>query len=390
MKKMNSKTFAFLLSASFFAALCLLGFCVGEAHKIWGLECDWKKGITNQNNALVGRQQKADYISQKNLSHNAFIIGGSKAGALRPEKLNFYTGLDFYNFYVSSGNFRDFNLFIDYILNHYDGEVKQILLHLSSHEAEMFSRISFAPIQMGKNPIAKLQSLFQYLKENFLNIDIFIGLYSLWNEKNPIGISSQTGERSQDDDDFIHESYQNDKIKFDKEVLSYWTNYDSALKKLFYEQVELPACKKNIQTLKKIKSKCEKKDVALKVVIGPTFIAELYKYASQEYIEYLKEIVSVCGSVWNFSGINDVNMNPYNFYNGGHCWLFTGDKMIEIMNRKNPNLDDLDAFGILLTSRNIDDYLASQKQKWQALKSEYDKTKTVSLKSKDDKSYLGK
>lgn len=405
--QMKPKTFALLVASAFLSAFCLLAGCVFAANKMWGKKKldsdkpDWKHGIVYEPNSLIVRQQKTDYISQKNISHTGFVIGGSKSGALRPELLNQFTGNNFYNFYMNNGNFRDYSLYTDYILKECP-DVESIVLHLSSHESEEFVRVPFIPVQMQTNIFSKLHSLCQFFRENIVNnflIDLnpqtIFQLFRKRNEsKKPTGlnISSPTGERNSENDAFTKSTYEADHEKFYKSVLCYWTDYDDALKNLFSltDEPPLPACEKNISALEHIKSACEEHGVKLTVVIGPTFIAECYKYASPRYVQYLKDIVSVCGSVWNFSGINDVSMNPYNFHDGGHCWLFAGDKMLETMYAAEPNVSDMDAFGILLSPENVGAFIARQEEKWAALKAEYDRTGTVPLQTEEDESYLGK
>lgn len=386
---MKPRTFAALSAAAFLSALCLLAGCIFAAHRLWGT--DRRPGVTDQCNAIIGRQEKADYISGGNCAHTGFVIGGSKAGALRAEVLNSFAGGDYYNFYVSSGNFRDFDLYAGYILKECT-DAESIILHLSSHEAEKFMRIPYIPVQMQSNPLSRLHSLGQFVREKYLGLQTFNLLRSRRRaDTGVIGISCATGERDAADDAFVYSSYEADPQKFCRDVLCYWTDWDSALKSLFRltKEPPLPACEKNIRALRRIKSECGQNGVKLTVVIGPTFIAECHRYASGRYVQYVKDIVSVLGSVWNFSGINDVNMNPHNFYNGGHCWLFVGDKMIEAMFAGEPNVSDMDAFGILLTPENVNAFIARQKEKWQELKLEYECTGTIALQTKQDASYLG-
>ena len=64
--------------------------------------------------------------------------------------------------------------------------------------------------------------------------------------------------------------------------------------------------------------------------------------------------------------------------------------MIETMYSAEPNTSDMDSFGILLTSDNIGAYIESQREKWCALKAEYDKTGAITLQGKTDASYLAR
>lgn len=387
MKNLKPKAFALLMVLAFVSALCLLFTCICLSYRFAKIKTDYKDGIISVNNILASRQDKTDHILQKDLDYTAFILGGSKAGGLHTQVFDSYTNEKFYNLYTPVGTFNDYGNFTDILFKRYNGSIKEIVLHLSSHETDRKTlgdnpgNKDFTPYQMEQNPFKKIHSIGQFVKEKYLNLGSFT-----MNLKNiPVGISTKTGERSLDEDEYIFSTYQADSKKFEKDVLSYWGPFDKELEYLFYRKPELPACRANIKMLSHIKDECARHGAKLTVVIGPTFIGELYKYASPEYIEYLKEIVKIQGEVWNFSGINEVNMNPYNFYNGGHYYIFVGDRMIETMYQETPNTQDLDAFGILLTEENIDSFISRQKEKWALLKEEYDTTGTISLRPEEEK-----
>mgnify|MGYP007102060527 FL=1 len=81
---------------------------------------------------------KAEYIhtSEQTNLYNAFVIGGSKAGAIDTNQLNDATGEEFYNCWVSAMCFEDYEACLEYFWEESKGQMKEILLHLSSHTAE--------------------------------------------------------------------------------------------------------------------------------------------------------------------------------------------------------------------------------------------------------------
>lgn len=384
---MKTKTFSILTIISY---LCATLFLLGITAFINRIDnsYNWKTGTVKADNSLLARQLKTNYISQKKMMQNAFILGGSKAGALQPEKLKNYTENDYYNLYVPQGNFRDYGLFVNYLLNTYDRSIQEFILHLSSHESEKFSKVPYIPIQMQRNVFSKIHSYLQFIQQEYLILDKTKLIEDLKKRNNKPILFTEFGARNPLSDLYRQTELEKNPKVFKKTVFSYWGKYETALNNLFKQTVNLPACERNIEELRKIKKVCDSKNVKLNIVIGPTFIGELYKYASSQYIKYLKDIVSIC-PVWNFSGINDIDLNPYNFINGGHYFYFVGDKMIETIYSPIPNTTDMNAFGILLTKDNIDQYIESQHQKWLKLKAEYEATGTVKLYEMDDPSYLG-
>ena len=386
-KKLSAKTFAFLVYSSFISALLFLMFCIFCANKYWARyeNQNINEGIIDIKSNQNSFQGKISYITQKNLPYNAFVFGGSKAGGLSAKELSDKTGLCFYNFWQSSFCFSDYELLLDYLLKNYDGEIKEIILHLSSHTVERIQSqykdiMPYEILKMIYNPfVAKVKVIKQVFRK-YTNINEF---YSLYTTRNQIiedrYLTLSDGSRSFRDQEA---EWQKDKDVYAKKyVYDGWGKFDDCLKSLFTNTSDgtVIACAHNIETLKRIKQKCDDRGIKLTVMIGPTFFSELYKYASSKYVQYLKDVVSVC-EVWNFSGINEVDMNPYNFCDAGHYFDFIGDRMINTVYAKSiPNTTDMDAFGILLTAENIDLYTESQMEKWQELKKEYENFGTISL-----------
>lgn len=351
--------------------------------KQFGWITDYRKGIfvTNLGNDLINK--KTYYIRQKGLPYNAFILGGSKAGGLSPAKLKELTGLEFYNYWANVGTFDDYLTRFDYVYSIYNDRISHLILHLSSHEVEREkTTYDYMPPVIAKLNLNS-SDLFLNNKKFFLdNLERFTNIHQtleLFEKKENITFTNSDGSRNFSPLKNKKSENSNEYIK--TEVLNFWGKYDECLQKLFEPvEPELPACEYNIEILKKILAKCFEKNIKLTVIIGPTFISELYRYSSPKYIKYLEEIVSLT-DVWNFSGINEINLNPDNFADGGHYFDFIGDKIIEtVFSKGKPNTSNFDEFGILLTKENFPDFIESQKEKWQILKTEYEAFGKFSLK----------
>ena len=122
------------------------------------------------------------------------------------------------------------------------------------------------------------------------------------------------------------------------------------------------------------------------MVIGASSLSERYHYEQDQYDRYygyLRGIVDICGSVWDFSSFNDINLNPYNFYNYSHYTNEVADLQIDVMyGKEEPG--QYNGFGILLTEDNLDDYLSQRKEDYLRLKQEYEATGTIVLGGIDD------
>ena len=74
------------------------------------------------------REQKAEHIKHFSDQYDAYLIGGSKAGALRTDKLKELDGYNYYNCWVLSGNFQDYEAYTKYIVEH--TKAKKVLLQI--------------------------------------------------------------------------------------------------------------------------------------------------------------------------------------------------------------------------------------------------------------------
>lgn len=388
---MKVKSFAILVICVFTVSAFFLA-CVNVfATKIWSkhLKSDWKTGYIWVSDAWTMIENKTNYISQKDLLYNAFLFGGSKSGAMQARTLKKYTGNDFYNYWTHSGCFENYEMFSNYILNKYK-DINEVIICLSSHEVEHFkAKYELVPSKIQRNPFSSFTVKVKIFKEKYLNIQTFIDLYRDRNTENLEPLMFSDGGR---DYSLSFSKLNENSEKYIKDnVLPYWHLQDGGCEKslhdLFYREPQLLACDKNIEALKRIKSKLDKRGIKLTIVIMPTFIGEIHKYTTTQFSQYLKDLVSI-QNIFNFSGLNDIDLNPYNFADGGHCFDFVADKMIETMYSERPNTSDMDAFGILLTKDNIEQYIESQRTKWQQLKNEYEATGTIRLYDMNHPSYL--
>lgn len=317
------------------------------------------------------RAAKSKYIKKNADKYNAAVLGGSKAGVLSTELLSEYTGKNYYNFYVAYGCFADFLTYAQYLID--TAGVEEITLHLSSIEVQKYSRADVNEVY--EVPAVVDGSLPEQLLEtlNYLcrNIESTLEYAFEGNTEQERGMDSLAdGERNysypyslmEEDADVYVEEY----------VLP---RYEKNLKKLFNgKDPSMPALEKNIKAMKKLKELCDERNVALKVVIGPTFLAEMYKFESQAYYDYLRELVEIT-DLWDFSGFTQENLNPYNFVNEGHYTNAVADLMVDTMYGK----DSKEGFGIYLTRDNIEEYLAERDADFARLQEEYEKTGTVAL-----------
>ena len=326
------------------------------------------------------RAAKSKYIKKHADEYNAVVLGGSKAGVLSTELLSEYTGKNYYNFYIAYGCFADFLTYADYLIE--TAGIEEITLHLSSIEVQKYSRADVnevyeVPAVVDGNAGELLLENLNYLCRN---IESTMEYVLEGNSEQERGMDSLAdGER---DYSYPYGLMEQDIDAYVKKYVL--PRYDKNLKNLFDgKEGSMPALEQNVEAMKELKALCDEKGVELKVVIGPTFIAEMYKFEGPSYYEYLRELVQIV-DMWDFSGFIPENLNPYNFVNEGHYKNVVADLIVDTMYGK----DQKDGLGVLLTKDNIDEYLAQRQADFERLQEEYETTGTVALGGLDDESLI--
>lgn len=327
------------------------------------------------------RAAKSKYIKKHADAYNAVVLGGSKAGVLSTELLSEYTGKNYYNFYIAYGCFADFLTYADYLIR--TAQIEEITLHLSSIEVQKYSRadvneIYEVPAVVDGNAAELLLENLNYLCRNIESTMEYMLDGNAEQERGMDRLAD--GER---DYSYPYSLMETDPDAYvQKYVLP---RYEKNLENLFADgkEPDMPALEQNIAAMKKIKTLCEENSVTLKVVIGPTFLAEMYKFESARYYDYLRELVQIT-DLWDFSGFIPENLNPYNFVNEGHYKNEVADLIVDTMYGKAQK----EGFGVLLNKDNIEEYLAGRQADFERLKAEYEATGTVALGTQADESLI--
>lgn len=312
------------------------------------------------------------------------ILGGSKAGALSPARMEKYTGLKYYNFYLNVGNFQDYLRYARFLVE--NTGIRELTLHLSSFETLGEDR-QYLGAQY-KVPALLSGSRWKMLTEflGYLMTDIKT-LRGAIRERTDHWIPGKDilaiGMKSREED--LEEYWADPEKNVEKNTIN---KMENRLKHIFGSTnigtTQAEFREDNLHCLREIVTLCKEHDVRLRVVIGASFLTERYTYECEEYWGYLADIVYLCDEVWDFSDFNEINLNPYNFFNARHYTLAVGDLMIDTMF----GADSRNGFGRLVTKDNVLDYLQDRRAQYMELKKEYEQTGTVTLYDMDHESYV--
>lgn len=325
------------------------------------------------------REQKAEHIKYHADDYDAYLVGGSKAGAIRSEKLSDLDGLRWYNCWLLSGNFEDYYSYSKYIIE--TAHPKKILLHISTSEIAQFDReakgdIYEIPAVMSGE--SKTEEVFRFL---FKNLSVSLDTITAKGEDYPVMESGERNLRKYYNyysDHLDTEEYYNYLMK--DMVDPYLPRLTNGTK----DKTEL--VNSNMDYLKKIKKLCDRNGVELQVFLGTLFIGEMVGYEGNSFYNWLTQMVEVTGGLWCFNNYNELVYNPFNYYNARHYYYEMGDLMIDRMSGRTTEHED---FGIYLTKENIAEEISRRKKETDKIRKYYEETGMIPLTDyEDDKSNI--
>lgn len=322
------------------------------------------------------RRTKPSFIASNPEKFSCIIIGGSNAEFLRTKTVQELTGQTCFNSYVTSGFFGDYLCLVDFYTKTMPN-LNEIILNISNNEIEFehntkkFDHLAM-PIYLCKkielSPLLKSLSKIPSIKTI---------IYSL--RKNPKqGTSSDTESGEQPHD----EVYDEEQMK--KAVLEANGDFHDRIQNLCTtEKRNFPYLKQSLAELQEIKNICDSRGIKLTVMIGAVFISKKEWFESNEFYDWLREISQIT-EFYDFSGFNEINLNPYNFFDANHFNKNLGDKMLRIIY----GAEEFQNFGEKITQENIESCLERRRADYEKVKEEFKNTGTIKLFDKLHSSYV--
>lgn len=326
------------------------------------------------------RELKAQHVLHYSDNYDAYLIGGSKSGSYRAEKLQELDGYRYYSMYEAGGSFYEYELETEFLLKY--ANPKKILLSISGGEVNYLKR-NQEDITVKVPAILTGESRFLEMID-FLFMDITRSIDRLKERLNGKSYAelTPTGERN------LSKYYQ--KMENGTDMEEYTRNavldtFAARMKTLFTKDKEASYIEESLASLKRIKEMCDSSGVELMVIVAPSFISEMGKFESSYFRTYLNEIALIT-DYWDFSGFHDIDLNPYNFYNDGHFYYEVADLVIDTITGK----DSYPGFGYYVTRENAAQHLAEREADYARLQEEYLETGTIRLLGQEDESCLVK
>lgn len=318
------------------------------------------------------RKSKPSYIATNAEKFSCVIIGGSNAGFLRTKTVQELTGQACFNSYVTNGFFGDYLCLVDFYSKTMPN-LNEIILNISNNE-----------IEVKRNTKEQLYTAMPiYLCKKF---ELHPFLKSLLKIPSVKYFMKETPQRHEfDNTESGEEPYDDvyDEEQMQKSILQDGVFHQVITYLCTSEKRDFPYLKQSLIELQEIKNICDSYGIKLTVMMGAVFISKKALFESNEFYDWLREISKIT-EFYDFSGFNEINLNPYNFFDTYHFNKKVGDKMLRIIY----GAEEIQNFGEKITSENIESYLEWRRTEYEKIKDEFRRTGTIRLFDKSHPSYV--
>ncbi len=232
------------------------------------------------------RELKLEHVLHFSDNYDAYLLGGSKAGTYRPEKLQELDGYRYYNLYETGGSFYEYYLETKFLIE--NASPKKIIINISGGEVRFLLRdqkdvtYKLPAVLTGES---KLLEIFDFLSKDIG--ESFSRLKERLTETKYYELTS-TGERNLSR---YYERVEKDWESFtQKYVLA---DFDAHMKTLFTKPRRAAYLDESLEYLRQIKNMCDQNGVELMVLVSPSFIGEMSEHESTYYREFLVDMALI-------------------------------------------------------------------------------------------------
>lgn len=337
MKKFNKRILFFAIPIVFFFALIALYNYTLDPFGVIKGDMSIQKTEPNQ------RYLKMKHILNNPKKYNAFLFGTSRVGKINVANID--DGHEWYNFTYSQAlpleNLTDIKM----LLND-NVQVEKILIGLDDMSYLVDPKLH--DNQTLRKPYKNANTRFDYI---FLKPSTYMYKQIKYADTTRF-YSARNYETIYHSGSFI-ENKKDTFIERNKALHQKDPVFDSPFReRYYYERIG-----ESINEIKEIIRVCKERKIELTFFMNPLHIRTYLDKDTDDYFSFLKQLSQLTVYI-DFSGINTVTVNNYNYYETSHFRPFIGDKMIDVIfNEATHN----QPFGMLVNKHNIDSLIAKKK-----------------------------
>lgn len=336
MNMANYNKIFLLISTAVIAVVVCLNVLL-DVHRIFGVE-RFNKIFVDENLRFI----KTKYLKEHR-DYNAFIFGSSRANFYSSQYASQLSGLNFYNYNSPAEKIDRMLQKVKWLKrNHFS--LKRVIIALDFDFMFLADDLLGTAIVTKEHPDISDEPRLDFYVPFLFQFD-----WSSWKRMVKIKLGRKTHENIRIDLKTGNWNYPQkdeqiarDPQKYQKEYFSHKVPYERGSGRVAV----------NLERLNDLINFLDREHISRTVIINPYYFENYQSFNEQEYQDWLKDIVHICGEVWDFSGLNWVTKDSYSYYDSSHFRYPVGDKVLEriLIERMNsePSKDD---FGVLLNGK---------------------------------------
>ena len=289
---------------------------------------------------------KIRYLVNNPEKYDSFLFGSSRVGNIPSETI---PDGKYYNMTISQGIPSEHLYHLKLLLK--EGvKMKTVMLGLEDFSYKLESRSENGELITTSYSESTIENIKYYIKytfkmpeknvlEPYINSkkEEFPVFYDIYNTGRPMHTEMDEYINSHRDEHIKDKKFKNPSV--------HKTNYMDQTLKDIGEFVE--TCKEN--------------SINCIVFINPTYKATYLANNPVQFMEFKKRLVEIT-DFYDFSGINSITKDPFNYYETSHFRVFIGEKMLAKMFDKYKKVDVPQDFGVLVTKKNIGEHIKMLKK----------------------------
>lgn len=269
--------------------------------------------------------------------YNAYCFGSSRVGNIDLQQI--HDGNRYYNMTYSEGLPQEWLQDIKMMLEH-DVTISEIMLGIDDFSfriAPKTHETQSLRVPYHENNLRTYVSFLLHAPSRPDVVDEKGSIYDIYNSGRPL--HSQA-------DEFIEahvdEHVNDSKFDLDENLLRKSKKRDSAY------------MAETIAAIQEIKEIADIKGIKLIVFVNPMNQKAYLQSNIDDFNEFKRQLADVT-DYYDFSGLNEITMNNYNYYEASHYRPLVGDKMIEVMFREKNHRNE--GFGAYVTKENVEQHI---------------------------------
>ncbi|WP_218081574.1 hypothetical protein [Anthocerotibacter panamensis] len=329
-----------LTTTAMIILLCLPAILI-DPYRVFGL-VDFNKKNFEPNT----RYLKIEHLLKRN-DYNAYIFGTSRVGFYDVRSANKFSGNHYYNMTASGQNDIGLRKELEWVLT--NKNPRQIIIAL---DYDVFHHKAInTDLLRQEHPLVAGESWLKFYALNLLfqPKSLLTCIQLNFDRKNYYVFDPETGQAKVYVDNEIPSSSGPSRV----------IKQDKSPERLHLPvKMNLPLPNTSLHEIQRIAKLSSRPHLERIIIINPYYHRLFLRFNIDSYTTWLRKMVDMFGSIWDFSGINSVTTNDENYIDFSHFSKPVGDLVLQRIFASEKSFRSIpDDFGVKVTKDNVEEHI---------------------------------